>query len=113
MYSFTSKPPASSGIKLQNTGALPLKVVIIDSTGTPLTHVDDIAPATEGGIDSWQPPADGTYFVVIYPTEALNNLIKRIKRIGFGFTNFRNYRVRALLYAGKPNWRVLGSIVVR
>lgn len=47
------------------------------------------------------------------PTEALNNLIKRIKRIGFGFRNFRNYRVRALLYAGKPNWRVLGSSVVR
>ncbi|MHB8329454.1 MAG: ISL3 family transposase [Acidimicrobiales bacterium] len=47
------------------------------------------------------------------PTEALNNLIKRIKRIGFGFRNFQNYRIRALLYAGKPNWRVLGSIVVR
>ncbi len=47
------------------------------------------------------------------PTEALNSLIKRIKRIGFGFRNFRNYRVRALLYAGKPNWRVLGSIIVR
>ena len=47
------------------------------------------------------------------PTEALNNLIKRIKRIGFGFSNFKNYRIRALLYAGKPNWRVLGSIVVR
>ena len=43
------------------------------------------------------------------PTEALNNLIKRIKRIGFGFRNFENYRIRALLYAGKPNWRVLGS----
>jgi transposase len=47
------------------------------------------------------------------PTEALNNLIKRIKRIGFGFRNFANYRFRARLYAGKPNWRVLGSIVVR
>jgi len=47
------------------------------------------------------------------PTEALNNLIKRIKRIGFGFRNFDNYRIRALLYAGKPNWRVLGSIVVQ
>jgi len=47
------------------------------------------------------------------PTESLNNLIKRIKRIGFGFRNFRNYRIRALLYAGRPNWRVLGSIVVR
>jgi transposase len=47
------------------------------------------------------------------PTESLNNLIKRIKRIGFGFRNFKNYRIRALLYAGKPNWRVLGSIVVQ
>jgi transposase len=47
------------------------------------------------------------------PTESLNNLIKRIKRVGFGFRNFKNYRIRALLYAGKPNWRVLGSIVVR
>lgn len=47
------------------------------------------------------------------PTEALNNLIKRIKRIAFGFRNFEHYRIRALLYAGKPNWRVLGSIVVR
>ena len=31
------------------------------------------------------------------PTEAANNLIKRIKRIAFGFTRFRNYRVRVLL----------------
>jgi len=46
-------------------------------------------------------------------TEALNNLVKRIKRIGFGFRNFENYRIRALLYAGRPNWRVLGSMVVR
>lgn len=46
------------------------------------------------------------------PTEGLNNLIKRIKRVGFGFANFNNYRIRVLLYAGKPNWRVLDSIVV-
>ncbi len=46
-------------------------------------------------------------------SEMVNNLIKRIKRTGFGFRNFKNYRVRALLYAGKPNWRVLSSIVVR
>jgi len=38
------------------------------------------------------------------PTEAANNLIKRVKRAAFGFTSFRNYRIRALLYAGKPNW---------
>lgn len=36
------------------------------------------------------------------PTEAINNLIKRIKRVGFGFRNFENYRIRALLYAGNP-----------
>jgi transposase len=47
------------------------------------------------------------------PTEALNNLIERIKRIAFGFCNFENYRIRALLYACRPNWRVLGSIFVQ
>ena len=43
------------------------------------------------------------------PTEAANNLIKRVKRVAFGFTNFRNYRVRVLLYAGKPNWDLLAA----
>ena len=47
------------------------------------------------------------------PTEAANNLIKRIKRIGFGFTRFRNYRTRALLYAGRPNWALLATITPR
>jgi transposase len=44
------------------------------------------------------------------PTEAINNLIKRIKRIGFGFRNFAHYRIRALLYAGKPNWDLLPTV---
>jgi transposase len=44
------------------------------------------------------------------PTEAINNLVKRIKRIGFGFRRFRNYRIRALLYAGKPNWALLDTL---
>ena len=47
------------------------------------------------------------------PTEGLNNLLKRVKRVALGFTNFENFRIRALLYAGKPNWRVLDSIVVK
>ena len=47
------------------------------------------------------------------PTEAMNNLIKRVKRVAFGFSNFRNYRVRALLYAGKPDWSLLSSISPR
>jgi transposase len=44
------------------------------------------------------------------PTEATNNLIKVIKRIGFGFRRFRNYRLRVLLYAGQPNWDLLATI---
>lgn len=46
------------------------------------------------------------------PTEAINNLIKRVKRIGYGFTNFTNYRTRVLLYADKPHWRILNSITI-
>ena len=34
------------------------------------------------------------------PTEAVNLLIKRIKRVGFGFRNFANYRLRLLLHCG-------------
>ena len=44
------------------------------------------------------------------PTEAVNNLIKRIKRIGFGFKKFTNYRIRVLLYAGRPNWDLLPTL---
>ena len=47
------------------------------------------------------------------PTEAVNNLTKRIKRVAFGFTNFTNFRIRALLYAGKPNWDLLPTITPR
>ena len=47
------------------------------------------------------------------PTEAANNLIKRIKRVAFGFTRFRNYRIRVLLYAGRPNWDLLATITPR
>lgn len=44
------------------------------------------------------------------PTEAVNNLMKRVKRAAFGFRRFDHYRIRALLYAGKPNWDLLGTI---
>lgn len=43
-------------------------------------------------------------------TEGANNLIKRIKRVGFGFRSFRNYRIRILLYAGRPNWQLLPDL---
>jgi transposase len=47
------------------------------------------------------------------PTEATNNLIKRVKRVGFGLTRFTNYRIRVLLYAGQPNWNLLPTITPR
>ncbi len=34
------------------------------------------------------------------PTEAVNPLIKKIKRIGHRFRNFTNYRLRLLLHCG-------------
>lgn len=47
------------------------------------------------------------------PTEAMNNMIKRVKRAAFGFRNFANYRIRALLYAGRPDWSLLQSVTPR
>jgi hypothetical protein len=47
------------------------------------------------------------------PTGALKNLIKRVRRVAFGFRRFTNYRVRALLYAGKPNYDLLATITPR
>ena len=39
------------------------------------------------------------------PTEAINNLVKRVKRAAFGFRRFAHYRIRALLYAADPTGR--------
>ncbi|MGA7272296.1 MAG: ISL3 family transposase [Acidimicrobiia bacterium] len=44
------------------------------------------------------------------PTEAVNNLVKRVKRVAFGFRRFASYRIRALLYAGRPNWDLLATV---
>ena len=44
------------------------------------------------------------------PTEAVNNLVKRVKRVAFGMRRFAHYRIRALLYAGRPNWALLDTI---
>jgi transposase len=47
------------------------------------------------------------------PTEAVNNLVKRVKRAAFGITSFRNYRIRSLLYAGKPNRNRVATVAPR
>ena len=39
-------------------------------------------------------------------------LIRRIKRAAFGFTNFDNYRMRTLRYAGKPNRALLETLTL-
>ena len=46
-------------------------------------------------------------------TEAINNLTKRIKRVAFGFRQLKHFRIRALLYAGKPNWDPLATLTPR
>ena len=54
-------------------------------------------------IDGWRPELLA-YFdtagVSNGPTEAMNLLIKKIKRTGHGFRNFDNYRLRLLLHCG-------------
>jgi transposase len=44
------------------------------------------------------------------PTEAVNNSVKRVKRVAFGMRNFAHYRIRPLPYTGKPNWTLLDTI---
>ena len=44
------------------------------------------------------------------PTEAVNNRVKRVKQVAFGMRRFRNYRIRALLYTGRPNWDHLDTL---
>jgi transposase len=46
------------------------------------------------------------------PTEAINLLIKKIKRVGHGFRNFTNYRLRLLLHCG-TTWHAPTTTMLR
>ena len=46
------------------------------------------------------------------PTEAVNLLIKKIKRVGHGFRNFTNYRLRLLLHCG-TTWDAPATTMLR
>lgn len=46
------------------------------------------------------------------PTEAMNLLIEKIRRIGHGFRNFDNYRLRLLLYCG-VDWQTAPTPRIR
>jgi transposase len=43
------------------------------------------------------------------PTEGLNSIIKKIKRVAAGFRNFAHYRTRILLAIGGCNWNLIGA----
>jgi transposase len=46
------------------------------------------------------------------PTEAMNLLIKKVKRVGYGFRNFANYRLRLLLHCG-VRWQTHHTAILR
>jgi transposase len=46
------------------------------------------------------------------PTEAINLLIKNVKRVGHGFRNFANYRLRLLLHCG-VTWQIAQTARLR
>ena len=47
------------------------------------------------------------------PTEAMNLLVKKIKRCGHGFKSFRNYRLRILLHCGGIKWNAHPATTMR
>ena len=63
-------------------------------------------------LDAWRPEllaywsATGRRGVSNGPTEATNALIKKVKRVGHGFRNLDNYRLRLLLAVGL-DWRTV------
>jgi transposase len=66
-------------------------------------------------IDSWHPELLAhfdTGGVSNGPTEAINLLIKKIKRVGHGFRNFDNYRLRLLLHCG-VDWDTIRATPIR
>jgi transposase len=46
------------------------------------------------------------------PTEAVNLLIKKVKRVGHGFRSFANYRLRLLLHCG-VTWQTDQTAMLR
>ena len=46
------------------------------------------------------------------PTEAMNLLVKKVKRVGHGFRNFGNYRLRLLLHCG-VRWQTHQTVRLR
>jgi transposase len=66
-------------------------------------------------LDAWRPELLA-YFdtagVSNGPTEAVNALIKKVKRVGHGYRNFDNYRLRVLLHCG-VDWHTPTATPIR
>ena len=66
-------------------------------------------------LDAWRPELLA-YFdtggVSNGPTEAVNALIKKVKRIGHGYRSFTNYRLRLLLHCG-TDWNTPSATPIR
>jgi transposase len=69
---------------------------------------DDVAEIRSLGrtLARWRPEilAHHTTGASNGPTEALNLVIKKVKRAGHGFHHFEHYRLRCLLHAGGVTW---------
>jgi Transposase len=69
----------------------------VDGVGVAeLSRLARTVRAWEGEILAWH----ATQGCSNGPTEAVNLLIKKVKRVGHGFRNFDNYRLRLLLHCG-------------
>lgn len=91
-----------------------LAAVWIDQLAADFQHADRPAEVRRFGrtLVTWRDPiiAWHTAGVTNGPTEGNNALTKKVKRIAHGMTNFRNWRVRVLLAAGRPDWDLLPHI---
>ena len=72
-----------------------------DGVGVPeLSRLARTVRAWEGEILAWH----ATGGCSNGPTEAINLLVKKVKRVGHGYRSFPNYRLRLLLHCG-VRWR--------
>ena len=91
-----------------------LAAVWIDQLAADFQHADRPAEVRKLGrtLVRWRQPIIAWHAAGVTngPTEGANALIKKVKRIAHGMTNFRNWRVRVLLAAGRPDWTLLPQL---
>ena len=76
----------------------------LDSAFWLLTDSSDASPPFQG-FEPTHPTIPRSLEFLLLP-----HFRRAIKRAVFAFRNFAYYRIRALLYAGNPNWELLATI---